>query len=103
MLLAWEMNGAPMPRDHGGPLRVIVPGVVGARNVKWLGESPLPRCLPPALSLSWLTRHFACDAQDLQLQGRLQLPPTKAMSPPPRTVTRCCYCCCLRLACSATA
>lgn len=37
MLLAYEMNGAPIPRDHGGPLRAIVPGVVGARNVKWLG------------------------------------------------------------------
>lgn len=28
-----------MPRDHGFPVRAIVPGVVGARNVKWLGNS----------------------------------------------------------------
>lgn len=39
VILAYEMNGEPIPRDHGYPLRVIVPGVVGARNVKWLGES----------------------------------------------------------------
>lgn len=38
VLLAYEMNGAPLNRDHGYPLRVIVPGVVGARNVKWLGR-----------------------------------------------------------------
>lgn len=38
VLLAYEMNGQPIPRDHGYPIRVIVPGVVGARNVKWLGK-----------------------------------------------------------------
>jgi sulfite oxidase len=38
VILAYEMNGEPLPRDHGYPVRVIVPGVVGARNVKWLGE-----------------------------------------------------------------
>lgn len=38
VILAYEMNGVPLPRDHGYPIRVIVPGVVGARNVKWLGR-----------------------------------------------------------------
>lgn len=38
VLLAYEMNGEDLPRDHGFPLRVIVPGVVGARNVKWLAR-----------------------------------------------------------------
>ncbi|XP_006004738.1 sulfite oxidase, mitochondrial [Latimeria chalumnae] len=38
VLLAYEMNGEDLPRDHGFPVRVIVPGVVGARNVKWLGK-----------------------------------------------------------------
>lgn len=36
VILAYEMNGKPLNRDHGYPLRVIVPGTVGARNVKWL-------------------------------------------------------------------
>lgn len=38
VLLAYEMNGQPLPRDHGFPVRVVVPGVVGARNVKWLAK-----------------------------------------------------------------
>ncbi|KAJ0023680.1 hypothetical protein NQD34_003579 [Periophthalmus magnuspinnatus] len=37
-LLAYEMNGEELPLDHGFPIRVIVPGTVGARNVKWLGK-----------------------------------------------------------------
>ncbi|MFB7599739.1 sulfite oxidase [Streptomyces sp. NPDC056160] len=36
VLLAWSMNGRALPRVHGGPLRVVVPGWIGARSVKWL-------------------------------------------------------------------
>eukprot|EP00308_Calcidiscus_leptoporus_P001057 CAMPEP_0119358582 /NCGR_PEP_ID=MMETSP1334-20130426/6761_1 /TAXON_ID=127549 /ORGANISM="Calcidiscus leptoporus, Strain RCC1130" /LENGTH=549 /DNA_ID=CAMNT_0007373115 /DNA_START=8 /DNA_END=1657 /DNA_ORIENTATION=+ len=36
VLVAYEMNGAPLPPDHGHPVRVVVPGHVGVRNVKWL-------------------------------------------------------------------
>ena len=35
-LLAYEMNGAPLPDRHGYPLRAIVPGYFGEKNVKWL-------------------------------------------------------------------
>ncbi|KAJ8667375.1 hypothetical protein QAD02_009037 [Eretmocerus hayati] len=38
VLLAYEMNDGDIPIDHGFPLRVIVPGVVGARNVKWVNR-----------------------------------------------------------------
>jgi DMSO/TMAO reductase YedYZ molybdopterin-dependent catalytic subunit len=36
VLLAWAMNGAPLPPQHGFPLRVVVPGWYGMTSVKWL-------------------------------------------------------------------
>ena len=40
-LLAWEMNGAPLPPQHGFPLRLVVPGWYGMQNVKWLARITL--------------------------------------------------------------
>jgi DMSO/TMAO reductase YedYZ molybdopterin-dependent catalytic subunit len=37
-LLAWALNGAPLDRNHGLPLRVVMPGWYGVANVKWLSE-----------------------------------------------------------------
>ncbi|KAL1998633.1 hypothetical protein VTN02DRAFT_5869 [Thermoascus thermophilus] len=36
VLLAWEMNGKPLPKIHGYPLRAVVFGYIGARSCKWL-------------------------------------------------------------------
>jgi DMSO/TMAO reductase YedYZ molybdopterin-dependent catalytic subunit len=36
VLLAWGMNGQPLPARHGAPLRVVVPGAYAVASVKWL-------------------------------------------------------------------
>jgi sulfite oxidase len=38
VLLAYEMNGAALTPAHGYPLRVLAPGYIGARSVKWLAS-----------------------------------------------------------------
>jgi sulfite oxidase len=38
VILATHLNGEPLPPVHGFPLRVVVPGWIGARSVKWLGR-----------------------------------------------------------------
>ena len=35
-MLAWELNGAPIPLAHGGPLRIVVPGYSGVNSVKYV-------------------------------------------------------------------
>ncbi len=35
-LLAWELNGAPLPLAHGGPLRLVIPGYQGVNNIKYV-------------------------------------------------------------------
>jgi DMSO/TMAO reductase YedYZ molybdopterin-dependent catalytic subunit len=44
-ILAWEMNGQPLPAQHGAPLRLVVPGWAGDHWMKWLTRidaSPQP-------------------------------------------------------------
>ncbi|CAL9158528.1 sulfite oxidase-like isoform X1 [Musa acuminata AAA Group] len=77
VLLAYEMNGEILNRDHGYPLRVIVPGVIGARSVKWLDHINIIedecqgffmqkdyKMFPPSVNwdnINWLTRKAQMD------------------------------------------
>lgn len=36
VLIAYELNGAPLPAEHGFPVRLVVPGYYGTNSVKWL-------------------------------------------------------------------
>lgn len=38
VLLAYMMNGVRLPKMHGFPLRAVVPGIYGIKNVKWITE-----------------------------------------------------------------
>jgi len=38
VLLAYMMNGVRLPKAHGFPLRAVVPGIYGIKNVKWITE-----------------------------------------------------------------
>jgi len=42
-ILAYEMNGETLPRDHGFPVRLIVPGYSAVRNVKWVSKVELSK------------------------------------------------------------
>ena len=42
-ILATKMNGKDLPPDHGYPVRVLLPGIAGARNVKWLQSIKLSK------------------------------------------------------------
>ena len=35
-MLAYEMDGKPLPRVHGAPVRLVIPEMYGYKNVKWL-------------------------------------------------------------------
>ena len=35
-MLAHTMNGEPLPQKHGGPVRLLVPGLFGEKNIKWI-------------------------------------------------------------------
>jgi DMSO/TMAO reductase YedYZ molybdopterin-dependent catalytic subunit len=48
-LLAYEMNGGPIPHIHGFPLRLIVPGLYGEKNPKWLTQIELLLANDPRL------------------------------------------------------
>ncbi|HXI21862.1 MAG TPA: sulfite oxidase [Gemmatimonadales bacterium] len=65
VLLAHRLNDEPLPPEHGFPVRVVVPGYIGARSVKWVTEIEL-RAEPS-------TNYFQTHAYRLQrevLEGR---------------------------------
>lgn len=87
ILIAFEMNGKPIPRDHGFPVRVVAPGITGARNVKWLGSIILSNAesdslwqqrdykgFPPSVDASNVDWSSAPAIQDYPIQSAICYP-----------------------------
>jgi len=49
VLVAWEMNDAPLTAEHGFPARAVVPGFFGTNSVKWLTRVTLADARPESL------------------------------------------------------
>jgi hypothetical protein len=55
-LLAWRMNDAPVPLEHGGPVRLLVPGLYGYKMPKWIQRVVLA---PEPLAGPWEQRGWS--------------------------------------------
>jgi sulfite oxidase len=66
VLLVYAMGGQPLPRDHGFPLRVLVPGHVAARSVKWLKSIVLS---DEESSSQWQQRDYKCFGPNVGSDG----------------------------------
>mmetsp|Transcript_71245 Transcript_71245/g.170157 ORF Transcript_71245/g.170157 Transcript_71245/m.170157 type:complete len:578 (+) Transcript_71245:23-1756(+) len=92
VLLALKMNGEPVPPDHGGPLRCIVPGVAGARSVKWVSKIIISEEESQShwqqndykafnSSVTWETADFSSlpAIQDMPVNSAISLPAAKSL------------------------
>jgi len=59
VMLAYEMDGQPLPREHGAPVRVVIPEMYGYKGVKWVERITLGADAPPGY---WEQRGYDTDA-----------------------------------------
>ena len=80
VLLAYEMNGDPLPPQHGFPVRVVVPGWYGMTSVKWLGRITVLAEPFDGYQNSWAYRFRQSKDEDGEPVTRIQ--PRALMVPP---------------------
>jgi DMSO/TMAO reductase YedYZ molybdopterin-dependent catalytic subunit len=80
-MVVWEMNGQPLPRLHGEPVRVIVPGRYGIKNVKWLTRITVAN---KDFEGFWQERGWTDDGT-IKTSSRFDVPSNKAILPIGRT------------------
>ena len=67
VLVAYEMNGQPLPADHGHPVRLIAPHWIGIASIKWLGAievADVPLFSP------WNTQFYRLFGPDFPVDGQ---------------------------------
>jgi len=58
-MLAYEMDGKPLAREHGAPVRVVIPEMYGYKNVKWVERIVVTDRVDPGY---WEQRGYDVDA-----------------------------------------
>lgn len=69
-LVVFGMNGEPLPRAHGFPARIIVPGIYGMKNVKWLTNI---EAVDEDYQGYWMVRGWS-DVARVKTQSRIDVP-----------------------------
>lgn len=69
-LVVFGMNGEPLPRKHGFPARIIVPGIYGMKNVKWLKSI---EAVNHDYQGYWMVRGWSDEAR-IKTQSRIDVP-----------------------------
>ena len=77
VLVAYEMNGEPLPESHGFPARLIIPGFFGLKSVKWLKKI---EPVPIDYAGYWQQRGWT-DDPIVKTMSRIDTPATKTAQP----------------------
>ena len=59
VMLAYEMDGKPLSRPHGAPVRLVMPQMYGYKSVKWVNRIELGKTLEPGY---WEQNGYDVDA-----------------------------------------
>ena len=59
VMLAWNMNGAPLPEPQGKPIRLIIPEMYGYKNIKWVNRIEFTT---QSIAGYWEVRGYPIDA-----------------------------------------
>jgi DMSO/TMAO reductase YedYZ molybdopterin-dependent catalytic subunit len=83
VMVAYEMNGEPLPDNHGFPARLLVPGYFGLKSVKWL-----KRIAPVNYDFTgfWQHRDWS-DKPPIKTMSQFRIPANKE----PRCCLRSCW------------
>lgn len=78
--IVWMMNGEPLPPKHGAPVRLIVPGLYGIKNVKWLTKMTVTA---DDYQGYWQQRGWT-DIATIKTSSRIDVPGDRAVIAPGR-------------------